>query len=79
MRERGAGCCCAGFPLVAANDRYSSCDVQASRCGGFSPCGTRALELVDSVVVAPGIWSTGLIVVVAHRLSSFKAWWIIPD
>ena len=56
----------------------SSCDAQASR-GGFSRCGARALELVDSNAVAPGIWSTGSIIVVAQGLSSFEAWWLFPD
>ena len=56
----------------------SSCDVQASRCGGFSRCGARALELVDLIAVAPGIWSTGSVIVVAQGLSSFEAWWIFP-
>ena len=61
-----------------------SCDVQASHCGGgFSCCGPQALGHsgftllhVGSVVVFPGLQSTGSIVV-EHRLSCFMAYGIL--
>ena len=45
----------------------SSFSTQASRFGGFSRCGAQALGSTGSVAAAPGLWSTGSIVV--HRLS----------
>ena len=36
-----------------------SCGVQASRCSGFSCCRAQALGSMGSIVVAPGLWSTG--------------------
>ena len=45
----------------------SSCVAWASYCGGFSCCGARAPDARTSVVAAPGLWSTGSIVV-EHRL-----------
>ena len=35
---------CAGFSLAVASGGYSSCGVQASRCGGFS-CEVQALRV----------------------------------
>ena len=62
---------------------FSSCDMQASHCRGFSLCGAQApglryLQRVGSVVVAPGLQSTGS-VAVAHRLSCCTACGISPD
>ena len=62
---------------------FSSCDVQASHCRGFSRCGAQApglryLQRVGSVVVAPGLQSTGS-VTVAHRLGCCAACGISPD
>ena len=50
----------------------SSSGAQASRCGGFSRRGAQALGRVDSVAVALGLQSAGL-VVVTHRLSCLTA------
>ena len=56
--------CPVDFPLVLGMGvPLSSCDAQASHCGGFSFCGARALGHVGfgscstwaSVVVAPGL------------------------
>ena len=40
-----------------------------AHCGGFSCCGKQTLGVRASATAAPGLWSTGLIVV-AHGLSS---------
>ena len=40
--------------------------VRASDGGGFSSCGARARGTRASVVAAPGLWSTGSVVVVAR-------------
>ena len=71
-------CCCAGFSLAAAS-------------GGYSGCGARVLIVVvalvaehrlwgmwASVFVAPGLWKTGLIVVV-HGFSCSAARGIFPN
>ena len=44
---------------------------------GSRALGLRQLEHVDSVIVAPGLWSTGSIV--GHQHSSFTAYGISPD
>ena len=41
----------------------SSCSGQASHCSGFPCCGAQALGHIGSVVAAPRLWSTGLVVV----------------
>ena len=51
--------------------------VRASRCSGFS-CGALALGREGSVVAAPGLSSTGSIIVV-HGLSCSAACGIFPD
>ena len=63
-------CCCVGFPQIVVSGADSSCDVQASRCDGFSCCRTKLLGTWSSVVAAPGLYSTGIIVGV-HGLSCF--------
>ena len=53
--------CCTGCSLVSESGGYSTtsgCDAQASHLGGYSCCGSGAL-----VVVAPGLKSTGSVVV----------------
>ena len=55
-------CCCAAL--------FSRCSVQAYCCG-FS-CRARALGPLASVIVVPGLYSTGS-VVVAHRLSCSRS------
>ena len=62
----------------------SSCGAWVSHCGGFS-CAARALctqalqlRCVGSVVVAPGLQSTGL-VLVAHEYSCSVACGVFPD
>ena len=41
-----------------------SSGAQAAPCGGFSSCGARGLGAQILVVSAPGLWSTGSVVVV---------------
>ena len=76
---------CAGSWLLRGV--FSSCgdwgllfsgSVQASRCSGVSCCRARALRAQVSVGVAPGLWSTGS-VVVAHRLSCSEVCGVFPD
>ena len=76
---------CAGSSLVLR--LFSSCSEQgplstsgarASHCGGFSCCGARALGRAGSVLVAPGLCSTGS-VGAAHGLSCSVACGILPD
>ena len=55
--------CCTGFSLVAERGLLSGCDAQAFHRGGCSCCGAGAL-----VVVAPGIWSTGSIVMAVAQV-----------
>ena len=57
---------------------FSSCSAQASHCGCFSCCRAQALGTGASVVVAPGLWNTGSIVV-AQGLNSFKACGIFSE
>ena len=57
---------------------FSTCSAQASHCGCFFCCRARALGTGASVVVAPGLWNTGSIVV-AQGFNSFKACGIFPD
>ena len=52
--------------------------VQASHCDGLPCPGAEVLEHTGSVVVAPGLYSTGLVVVV-YGLSCFKACEIFLD
>ena len=72
-------CCCLSFSLVAVSGGYSSL-----QCVGFSMqwlpffqrMGSRVLGLEQ--LQFPGLWSTGLIVVV-HGLSCSVACGIFPD
>ena len=48
------------------------CGAQASRCGGFSCCGARALGAWASVVVARGLSSCGA------RASLLRGMWDLP-
>ena len=52
--------------------------VWASHFGGFCWWGAQALEAQASVVVAPGLWITGLSIV-AHRLRCSMACEIFPN
>ena len=63
-----------GFPSHRGVKAFSGCGerglfyswgARASDRGGFSCCGARALGTWVSVVAAPGLWSTGSVVVVA--------------
>ena len=56
----------------------SSCGVRASHCGSFSLCKAQALGHEGSVVVVPGLYGTGPIVVV-HGLSCSSACRIFQD
>ena len=60
--------CCVAFSSFSEPGLLYSCTVQASHCGGFSPCMAWALGHRASVVRLSGFSSTGSIVV-AHRLS----------
>ena len=60
----------AGFLQLQRAGATLRCSAQASLCGGFSCCSTRALEHVGSVVVARGLQDARSSVVVMHRLSS---------
>ena len=55
------------FSSCSERELISSCSVWASHCCGCSCCGKWVLGYEGSVVVAPGLYSTGSIVV-AHRL-----------
>ena len=55
----------------------SGCRVRASRGSGFSCCRAQALGARASVVVVPGLWSTGSVVVV-HRFSLPLGIWNLP-
>ena len=44
-----------GLSLAAETGLLSSCDAWASRCGGFSCCGTQALGAQASAFVARGL------------------------
>ena len=57
---------CAGSSLMQGN--FFSYSTPASHCGGFSCCRAWALVHAGSAVAAPGLQSTGSLVV-AHRLS----------
>ena len=74
-----------GLSLVAASRGYSSFTAWASHCSGLSSqsTGSRVYRLqclwhVGSVVVAPGLQSTGS-TLVAHRLSCSMACGLFPD
>ena len=60
-----------GLSLVAASwgGATLGCGARASRCGGFSCCGARALGVWASVVVACGLSSCGSRAL-EHRLGS---------
>ena len=67
---------CAGSSLM--HGLFSSCGAQVSHFGGFSCCRAQALGHQASVVAAPKLQSTGLILVV-HRLSCSVARGIVLD
>ena len=48
-----------GFLQLQRGGLLLSCGAQASRCGGCSCCGARALGKQASVVAAPGLLSCG--------------------
>ena len=48
-----------GLSLVVASGATLCCGTQASRCGGFSCCGARALGVWASVVMARRLSSCG--------------------
>ena len=56
-----------------------NCGMRASRCRGFSCCGTQAVGLSGSGVVAPGLKGVTDSVVVAHGLSYPEACGIFLD
>ena len=68
------------FSSCGKQGLLSSCGERASCCGVFSCCGSRSTSsrCVGSVAVAPGLQSTGSIVV-AHGLSYSAAHGIFPD
>ena len=59
-------CCCLGFSLAVASRRYSLVVVHGLLIAVVSEHGLQDARV--SVAAAPGLWSTGT-VVVAHRLS----------
>ena len=64
-----AGSCAArAFSGCGESGLLSSCSLWVSHCSGFYCCGAQTLGHKASVVAAPGLESTGLIVV-AHGLS----------
>ena len=52
-------CCCARAFSSCGEQGLLCCGAWASHCGGFSPCGARALGTRASVVVARGLSSCG--------------------
>ena len=58
----GLHCCIQAFSSCSKKELLSSCNAQASHCGGFSGCGAQALGAQASVVAAPGLQSAGLLV-----------------
>ena len=66
------------FSSWGEKELLSRCPEQASPCGGFSRCGARALGHAGSAAAVPGLWSTGLVVVV-HVLSCSAGRGILPD
>ena len=65
----GLRCCSWAFSRCSDPGLLSSCGVQASHCGGFSCCKTRALGTLASVVAACGLSSCSS-QALEHRLSS---------
>ena len=59
---------CGLFATGGEQGLLSSCGAQASHCGGFSCCGALVLGSQASVFAAPGLQSSGSVVVV-HGLS----------
>ena len=51
----GLRCCARALSSCSERGATLCCGAQASHGGGFSCCGSRALERVDSVVVAHGL------------------------
>ena len=70
--------CCVGFSVIAESRSYSHWGMRASHCRDCSCCGARDLGLLGFSTVAPGLWSTGSIVV-EHGLSCSKACGIFPN
>ena len=71
-------CGCTDFSLVVKRGAVLCCIVQASHGGDLSCCGDRALGHVGSVVAAPGLESTGS-VVVGYKLSWLHGMWDLPS
>ena len=64
-------CCCMGFSLVVTSSHYSLAVVRRLLIMVVSLVAERRLQSAQaSVVVAPGLWNTGSVVVV-HRFSCF--------
>ena len=66
------------FSSCSEQGPLSTSGARAPHCGGLSCCGARALGRAGSVLVAPGLCSTGS-VAAAHGLSSSVACGILPD
>ena len=64
-------CAAWAFSGCGESGLLSSCSLWVSHCSGFYCCGAQTLGHKASVVAAPGLESTGLIVV-AHGLSCSK-------
>ena len=71
-------CCCTDFSLVVKRGAILCCIVQASHGGDLPCCGDRALGHGGSVVAAPGLESTGS-VVVGYKLSWLHGMWDLPS
>ena len=61
-------CCVLALSSCSERGLLSGCGAQASHCGGFSCCGALVLGSQASVFAAPGLQSSGSVVVV-HGLS----------
>ena len=70
--------CCPGFLELRRVEAPLCCGAWASLCGGFSCCRAPTLGAQAPAAAAPGLWSTGS-VVVAHGLSRSTACEIFPD
>ena len=67
--------CWAGFSLAVESGSYSP--AVTSHCGGFSSCRAHTLWCMGSAAGAPGLQSTGSVVMV-HRLRCSKACEVFP-
>ena len=72
-------CCCTGFSLGVTSRRYSLAVVRGLLIMVVSLVAEHRLQSAQaSVVVAPGLWNTGSVVVV-HRFSCFTVCGILSD